>query len=208
MTMPPKKSLMMRWWASKRMSQMTMKTVMHLQSCHAIRRMRTSETWSTSWRSFAPYFIVLISLFPIKKDPNYLVVTFLKHSMETCYDFPQKTRLQRKDLSLRERNLIVRNITWVFDKVSRLDWIYTICFFHQKNLKEQLLGLIVFRPSCRPCPSGDGVWTPWRLHHGPCSFSPWPSKHLSDLGRDQVRCDPWCQDAPPACHVETNSSLA
>lgn len=67
------------------------------------------------------YVIVLISLFLIKKDPNYLVVTFLNHSMETCYAFPQKTKLQRKDLSLRERNLIVRNITWVFDKVSRLD---------------------------------------------------------------------------------------
>lgn len=236
----------MRWRKSlavKSSRTRMMRAMKSLQRPARTRRIPTSVTCATGLSSFDWISnVFLISSF--KKETGYLKLVYCKYVVHSCSewvsewftlnwvvnasnDYVENTvmfwprlrvisSLCRKDLSLRERNLVVRNITFVFDKVSCLMlWR----FFIQYQLGS-CFPKVSQQVTAYPRPqqyhlnrlihdhSGHSVRSSGRRHHWPGCSAQRPLQRLPSFAWVQERGCAWHPDASEKLYVQARSFLA
>ena len=112
----------------------------------------------------------------------------------------------RKDLSLKERNLKVRNITWVFQPVSWLcfynpcSWSCGLSCFLCDKLCFLHIVLALFQSW------GQYLWQERWCNHRGCSGVQGEEQHFLGNKGIQSWCGTWCDHVPSECYVQTHRS--
>lgn len=156
------------------------------------RKILKSGIWSTSWRDFG-WCLIQWSILLI------FLSQFLQYY--DAYFYPRWKKL-RKDLSMHERNLRVRQVTFVFSKASWLCFnvFWTCNLWHQPNHQNN------FQPNWLHW--GICVWKARWCNYWPCCSSPWQRESVSCNKGFPLGCGAWRGHVAPGPNVQTTSTLA
>ena len=106
----------------------------------------------------------------------------------------------RNNFALKERNLSVRNLIWVFDPAP---WQKTSSIFRFLNQDQD--NSFPSQPGLSF--KGVGLWEEGWKHLRPSDHQQLEEQHLSLHQGMEDRCDPFCPDAAPQCHDETGAGI-
>ena len=129
-----------------------------------------------------------------------IILTFQKKRKgKTSHWFPP-LMYPRNNFALKERNLSVRNLIWVFDPVP---WQKTSSIFRFLNQDQD--NSFPSQPGLSF--KGVGLLEEGWKHLRPSDHQQLEEQHLSLHQGMEDRCDPFCPDAAPQCHDETGAGI-